>query len=480
MNTTNIYVCGPTVYDDSHLGHARTYVTTDLIVRSMRLSGKNVKLHMNITDIDDKIINKAKDLNTDYKNISTKYETSFFKSMNKLGVEIPAVICRVSDVIPDIVKYIQKILDNGFAYISDSGSIYLNTNEYESAGYTKNICGMDYSGENNLIHDKINIQDFVLWKKRDRCETGFEAEFIVGDIKYEIYGRPGWHIECSTIINEIIGDNLNIHIGGIDLKFPHHNNEIIQANCYYHPKYLTREKNWCSDFLHIGHLNVMYRNDNGDYLSQKMSKSLKNFTTIDTALLNISSNQLRLMFMMHDWKKEMTYTDNSMLSAKDLDSYIKRFFDTTKNLLPNSNYNISIHEHEIFIEELKNNIMTNISNLNFFLFLQNVKQYIAKILAHQIHASFAQQNRIWLMSLMKNLGFDYGNTDYDNTSQIMDCVIENRLNLKSIINKHKNNMSKELIQELYKLLDTERNILYPSIGLKIEDIDQSKSQWLKI
>jgi cysteinyl-tRNA synthetase len=243
-----MYACGVTPYNDCHLGHAKVYSTIDLIVRAMRMTGKKVQLVMNITDIDQKIINKSKELNCYWKDVSRQYEKSFFQDMKKLNVEVPNVVARITDYVPEIVAYIQKIIDNGFAYVTSDGSVYFDSKAYVDAGYVLDMSDPDFDnidGSDDGLEtvDKLpflgkkNKIDFALWKSRDKEDVGFEAQFKYGDTMIKTYGLIGWHIECSTIIHELIGPDIQVHFGGIDLKFPHHYNEIIQANAYYHPKF---------------------------------------------------------------------------------------------------------------------------------------------------------------------------------------------------------------------------------------------------
>ena len=194
--------------------------------------------------------------------------------MSKLNVRLPDRIIRVSEQIPQIILYIQQIISNGFAYES-LGSVYFDSNAYAKEGYDEVQLDLE------TIPGKKSPKDFALWKGRESHLVGFDAEFEFGLMKKSMFGVPGWHIECSTIIHNSLGTSIDIHFGGIDLKFPHHQNEIIQANAFYHPMY--KNKKWCEKFVHIGHLCIS---------GLKMSKSLKNFTTINSALETNTPNQV--------------------------------------------------------------------------------------------------------------------------------------------------------------------------------------------
>jgi cysteinyl-tRNA synthetase len=325
MENLKVYGCGPTVYDNSHLGHARNYITTDLIIRTLRCHmNKNVRFVMNITDIDDKIIKKALETKQDWQEVAKKYEESFFEDMRKLNINYPDVIIRVSEVLSDIVEFIQTIIDNGFAYITEDGSVYFDSHSYVEKGYLLNYDeDEDYSEvSKTILQQKKNKQDFALWKGRSDTDIGFDVLYKYDGKTIESRGRPGWHIECSVMIHKTLGPDIDIHFGGIDLKFPHHYNERIQANAYYHPKFLPNNNLvWSPTFYHIGHLCIQ---------GQKMSKSLKNFTSINEALKITSANQLRLMFMLHKWTDQMDFSDTALIQAKSLDQTIVNFVKRTQ------------------------------------------------------------------------------------------------------------------------------------------------------
>lgn len=310
----NVYVCGPTVYDDAHLGHARTYIVTDMIVRSLRLQHPQVHFAMNITDIDDKIINKAAAEKSDWRTIAQHYEQSFRHSMKQLNVLSPDSIMRVSESIVAIQNYIQQILDNGLAYIIDDAcgkSIYFDSLAYQKLGYR-----LPRDTESTELKHKRDMRDFVLWKARSSSEVHFDITINDQGTSHHLIGRPGWHIECSAMIDKLFGPHLNLHLGGIDLKFPHHANERLQAHAYYHGKQLfSDEKPW-TDFLHIGHLEIK---------GLKMSKSLKNFITVEQALKVATPNQLRLMFATHTWTNSMEFNDENIEHARRYDQRLAEF-----------------------------------------------------------------------------------------------------------------------------------------------------------
>lgn len=240
-----------------------------------------------------------------------RYEAEFMKDMDDLGVRRPDVLTRVTEYVPEIELFIAKIIENGFAYASNS-SVYFNTKKYLQAGrdYPKLRPGgssdLLAEGEGSISmegSEKQNETDFALWKKSKPGEPSWKSRWGMG--------RPGWHIECSVMAGDILGDHMDIHGGGDDLKFPHHDNEVAQSEACFGCD------QWVNYFLHAGRLNI-------DGL--KMSKSLKNFTTIQAVLEHFSATQMRIMFLKQAWEQTMMYSEASMDGAKATEAKFKIFF----------------------------------------------------------------------------------------------------------------------------------------------------------
>ncbi|KAI9246848.1 cysteinyl-tRNA synthetase [Sporodiniella umbellata] len=445
------YNCGPTVYDASHMGHARTYLAMDIIRRVLQdYFCYDVFFIQNVTDIDDKIIVRARqqylfdqlkkettqldqqllkdnleawadfaqaklkkldpsllqlalnqwpefvqkmtpdeikkavaldekfkmiysaldvayhaiqsakenlakgvhtkevadqllDQNQDpisswldvrkgaemndpkvFRELPAFWEDQYFKDMEALNVRAPDVQTRVSEYVPEIVDYVQKIIDNGYAYVAD-GSVYFDTARYDGHNghhyaklepWSKGDTALIEDGEGSLgskLEGKKNPSDFALWKASKPGEPVWPSPWSPG--------RPGWHIECSVMAGAVIDGSIDIHSGGIDLAFPHHDNEIAQAEAYYDCH------QWINYFLHAGHLHVE---------GQKMSKSLKNFITIQEALKTYSARQLRLFFLKHPWDTKMDFKKSSMEETIQVEQTLRNFFDNIKALVNKS------------------------------------------------------------------------------------------------------------------------------------------------
>ncbi len=254
-----------------------------------------------------------------FKEFTKKWEADFFQDMDSLNVRKPDILTRVSEFVPEIAAYVDQIIQNGFAYERE-GSVYFDVvkfNQDPRHDYAKlepwsasNI-KLLAEGEGELADSsgKKNPADFVLWKRSKSGEPMWDSKWGKG--------RPGWHIECSVMASSILGDNMDIHSGGIDLAFPHHDNELAQAEAYYNcPQ-------WVNYFLHCGHLHIE---------GMKMSKSLKNFLSIKEGLETATAAQMRIMFLLHQWDSTLDFSKGSIGEAKSLEKTVENFFLTVNAL----------------------------------------------------------------------------------------------------------------------------------------------------
>ncbi|TKS74082.1 Cysteine--tRNA ligase, mitochondrial [Collichthys lucidus] len=288
------YSCGPTVYDHAHLGHACSYVRFDILQRILsRLFGITVIHAMVITDIDDKIIRRSWEENVSPSVISSMYEEEFKRDMLSLKVIPPAAYLRVTENVHHIVAFIERIIQNGHAYATKEGDVYFDIRSIGDR-YGKFVGAVDSQGEPGDTN-KRDSRDFALWKPSKPQEPAWKSPWG--------RGRPGWHIECSTIASSVFGSQLDIHSGGIDLAFPHHENEIAQSEAYH------QCGQWANYFLHSGHLHLKGS-------AEKMSKSLKNYITIKDFLQSYSANEFRMFCLLTKYRSALDYSDNSMLEAR--------------------------------------------------------------------------------------------------------------------------------------------------------------------
>ena len=304
-NSVRMYICGMTVYDDTHIGHARTFLSFDLIVRYLRNIGFKVTYVRNITDVDDKIISRAKELNLDPTDLVQKYINSMQEDFESLGMINPDLEPRATENINSIISLIETLIDKGHAYEGDS-DVYFSVESFKSYGKLsgRNLEDMLAGARVDIDVDKKNPSDFVLWKK--------DTEGIKWDSPWGL-GRPGWHIECSAMSIDALGETFDIHGGGSDLKFPHHENEIAQSEC-------VTGKDFAKIWMHTGSLRID---------KEKMSKSLGNFVTVKESLENHSPEVLRLFLISSHYRSPLNYSDESIEEAK---SSLDRLYNSIKDL----------------------------------------------------------------------------------------------------------------------------------------------------
>lgn len=291
--TVTMYVCGVTVYDDCHIGHAMSYVIFDVIRRYLQFKGYKVKYVQNFTDIDDKIIDRAQQLGTPALELAEKYISEYFKDMDALNIERADIYPRATEEIPKIIEIVQGLITNGHAYESE-GSVYFRVKSF--SGYGK-LAHQDLddmmSRSCSTESEKEDPLDFVLWKAAKPGEPSWSSPW--GE------GRPGWHIECSAMALKYLGDSLDIHGGGQDLIFPHHENEITQSEAF------TGVVPFVRYWLHNGLLQL------GE---DKMSKSLGNLITVKEALERYSPDAIRLFILGSHYRSPLTYSEETLEAAE--------------------------------------------------------------------------------------------------------------------------------------------------------------------
>ncbi len=295
-----MYTCGPTVYDHMHIGNLRTFVFSDILLRVLKYDGYKVEAAENITDIDDKIIKRAKEKNTTIDKVSKEYTKYFLSDITKLNIEVKNLKeqPRATEYVGKMVEYIKALLDKGFAYQEKDGSVYFDISKFVNYGKLSGVEKRELKTGTRVLSDeytKENVQDFALWKAVGKDEVGFDSSFG--------RGRPGWHIECSVMSQTILGNKIDIHTGGIDLVFPHHENEIAQSEAK------TGDSPFVKYWVHGAHMLVD---------GKKMSKSLNNFYTLsDLEKRGFEPLSLRYLFLQTHYRQEMNFTWEALEAAQN-------------------------------------------------------------------------------------------------------------------------------------------------------------------
>ncbi|MBX4180922.1 cysteine--tRNA ligase [Sodalis sp. CWE] len=293
VGKVGIYVCGITVYDFCHIGHGRTFVVFDVVTRYLRYLGYEVKYVRNITDIDDKIIQRAADNGETFQKLVQRMIKEMYRDFDQLDILHPDQEPRVTDYINDIIEQIDRLIKNNHAYIAINGDVIFSVETSNNYGLlsNRNLKHLQISNHTETI-EKRNPMDFVLWKMSKFDEPSWPSPWG--------YGRPGWHIECSAINNRQLGHHFDIHGGGSDLIFPHHENEIAQSTCSYGGPYVNV-------WMHTGMVIVN---------QEKMSKSLDNFFTIRNVCQHYDAEIVRYFLMASHYRKQLNYSEDNLKQAK--------------------------------------------------------------------------------------------------------------------------------------------------------------------
>lgn len=289
-----MYVCGMTVYDFCHLGHARVMIAFDVIARYLRHSGFDVNYIRNITDIDDKIIQRANENGEAFDDLTERFIKEMHKDSEALAIESPDAEPRATAHVGDIIELVQTLIDKGFAYPADNGDVYYSVRKFESYGKLsgKVLDELEAGARVGVDEFKQDPLDFVLWKAAKPEEPHWESPWGIG--------RPGWHIECSAMSKCCLGDTFDIHGGGPDLKFPHHENEIAQSEA-------ANGQSYVNTWMHAGAVRVD---------GEKMSKSLGNFFTIREILDKYPAEVVRFLLLSSQYRSPINYSEDSLKEAQ--------------------------------------------------------------------------------------------------------------------------------------------------------------------
>jgi cysteinyl-tRNA synthetase len=304
-----VYVCGPTVNDVPHLGHARSQISFDILRRYLKFSGYNVKFVSNVTDIEDKIINKANELGIPIKELTEKNYKEHMEDYSSLGIEKPDSQPRATEYVKEMIELIQKLEKKGYTYIIPEDGVYFDISKFKGYGKLSHqkVENLKTGARVKIKDEKRNKEDFVLWKFSKPSEPSWESPWGKG--------RPGWHIECSAMSYSILGLPLDIHGGGQDLIFPHHEDEIAQSEGGYGKKFANY-------WVHNGMVNVD---------SIKMSKSLGNFKTIKDLLKKYKPEIIRYLVISNQYRQPLDFSEKTLDNAKNSYERLKNICETIED-----------------------------------------------------------------------------------------------------------------------------------------------------
>ena len=292
-NKVNFYACGPTVYDYFHIGNARPLIMFDIFRRYLEYRGYEVNYIVNITDVDDKIINRAREEKVNFKVIARRYTDAFFDGSEKLGVRPATVHPRATDNIDGMLSLISRLIEKGHAYVID-GEVYFDISTFPGYGKLsgRDIEQLQAGARVEVDERKHSPLDFVLWKAAKPDEPSWDSPWAAG--------RPGWHIECSVMSMAYGAETLDIHAGGQDLIFPHHENEVAQSEC-------ANGKPFAKYWLHNGFLDIE---------GEKMSKSLGNFLTVNDILKKYDPMSIRMFFLLKHYRSPIDFSEERIMEAQ--------------------------------------------------------------------------------------------------------------------------------------------------------------------
>ncbi|CZG41614.1 cysteine--tRNA ligase [Legionella pneumophila] len=355
-----MYVCGITVYDHCHLGHARSMVAFDVMVRYLRSQGFDVTYVRNITDIDDKIIARASERGVSIDELTAQYIDAMNNDTHALNILPPDHEPRATGHIETIIRLIQRLLEKGNAYVSDNGDVCYEVDTFPEYGKLshKDIEGLVSGSRIEIVKEKRSPLDFVLWKKAKPGEPSWPSPW--GE------GRPGWHIECSAMAMHELGEQFDIHGGGLDLQFPHHENEIAQSEA-------ATGKPFANYWLHVGMLQV-----NGE----KMAKSIGNFYTIADVLKEHHPEVIRYFLLSSHYRSPLNYSEENLLNAKKA---LIRLYQAVKDVPPqNADSKLDEYWQEQFNQAMNDDFNTPVALSVLFQLAHEVNKSNSPALAHTL------------------------------------------------------------------------------------------------
>ena len=346
-----MYVCGITPYDITHLGHAFVYVQFDALKRFLEFKGYQVSYTQNVTDIDDDILKRAKQEKRDWKELGDFWTNNFLKDLKALNVKMPDHFIKATEAIPEIIEMISELIKKGFAYEA-RGNVYSEVSKFSDYGKLSKfsrdqMMGLlkERGGDPNDSNKK-NPLDFILWQKSAEGEPFWDSPFSKG--------RPGWHIECSAMIKKTLGEQIDIHGGGFDLIYPHHESELAQSESF------SGKGPFVKYWMHVAMVS---------YQGEKMSKSLGNLVLVGDLLKKYSANAIRLMLLLNHYRKPWEFNEEQMEKAQEIMNNLDNHFENVQPDHGDSNKFMSYLEDdfntESFLIKLIDDLTRNFSQSKF-------------------------------------------------------------------------------------------------------------------
>lgn len=444
----SMYICGPTVYDYFHIGNARSFIMADILRRYLVYKGFKVRFAMNITDVDDKIIKKSNEENTDTSFITKKYIDAFMEDITKLKIQPADIYPKATEHMDEIIVMIRSLEQKGLAY-NKGGNVFYNVTKFDNYGKLsgKNIDELESGARIEVNEEKNNPLDFALWKKAKEGEPYWESPW--GN------GRPGWHIECSAMSCKHFGETFDIHAGGNDLIFPHHENEIAQSEG-------ANGKPFVKYWVHFGFLNI---ND------EKMSKSLGNFFTARDVLKRYSAEAIRMFFSQAYYRGPLNFSDELLSSAKKglekINNLVYRINAETENPKSGTMPEIDFNSYrKNFESAMDDDLNTSQAVAVIFDFVRDVNRIFAETV--NIDSSFYQSVKDFLQETAEGVLGIIDFTRKESASSIEKELIELFIRIRVDAKKEKNFALADKIRDELKTLgilleDSKEGTIYKKI-----------------
>ncbi|MDR0334333.1 MAG: cysteine--tRNA ligase [Methanomassiliicoccaceae archaeon] len=444
-NKVSMYVCGVTVYDDIHMGHARSMIVFDMVARYLRYIGYDVRHVTNFTDVDDKIINRANEEGIDPLKLSARYIDRYFEEAAAIGVGRATVYPKASESMDDIISMIGDIIKAGFGYPTEDGSVYFSVDKVKDYGRLtkRKLEDMESSGRIAMDDQKRNPMDFAVWKAAKPGEVYWDSPWGKG--------RPGWHIECSAMIRRHLGDVIDIHGGGNDLIFPHHENEILQTES-------VTGKPLANYWMHNGMLQVK---------GEKMSKSLGNFFRVKEVLAKYDKYTIRYYFLNTHYRGPLIYGEEVIEEAAASLARLWNNYRELQSYVRNANGSDDIIEtiavtKKEFIENMNDDFNTRGAMGAIFQMVRDTNKSMSERTLSRKGAESA-------ISLLKEFDTIFGILPEDAASDdSLDAVMNIMIEIRAELRKRK----------MFDVADMIRNKLAEA-GIKIEDTTEG-AKWKKI